>query len=115
MKANDIKNVQYKILEFQLENLFNVYEDSESQKYFYNILKTVNIPKDLNPEVFDFYPVKFGDMWTSIAYKFYGEVSLWWVVCTANQILNPTQQPEVGTIIKIIKSSYIAEILNQLK
>jgi hypothetical protein len=115
MKTNDIKNVQYKIFEPQLENLFNVYEDDESKKYFYNILKTVNIPEDLDAEVFDYYPVKFGDMWTTIAYKFYSNVSLWWVICSANQILDPTKIPEVGTIIKVIKNSYIPEILNQLK
>ena len=51
MKANDIANIQYKIPFSNLENTFNVHQElDEEEKYFYNILKTVNIPEDLDPE-----------------------------------------------------------------
>lgn len=114
MKTNDIPNVQYELESANFENLFNVYQN-EDDGYFYNLLKTVNIPEDLDPTYYDNYAVKFGDMWPTIAYKFYGDVVLWWLVCAANQIDNPTVNPEIGTVIKIIKSEYVPKILDKLK
>jgi hypothetical protein len=115
LKANDIPNIQYKVPSTNLETIFNVYEnDDDNQKYFYNILKTVNIPKDLNPDFYDFYTVKFGDVWPNIAWTFYGNVNLWWLICVTNQIQNPTSFPKPGLIIKIIKTPYITEILNRI-
>lgn len=115
MKANDITQIQYSISESNFENVFNVYEDKNSEKYFYNILKTVIIPEDLDEEYYDNYSVKFGDMWTTISYKFYNDVSLWWVVCVANQIDDATKNPKIGSTIKIIKSQYLPEIINRLE
>jgi hypothetical protein len=114
MKTNDIKDVQYTISDSNFENVFNVYEDKESEKYFYNLLKTVIIPEDLDEEYFDYYAVKFGDMWPTISYKFYNDVTLWWVICSTNQITDATKNPEVGKLIKIIKPRYLPEILNQI-
>ena len=113
MKNKDIPNVQYKITNAHFENLFDVYEE-EDEKYFYNLLKTVNMPKDLDPIYYDNYVVKYGDMWPTISYAFYGNVVLWWLICATNQVMNPTVAPEVGAVIKIIKPSYVPEILNKL-
>jgi len=113
LKTNDIPNVQYKILFSHLENLFNVYEDTDGQ-YFYNILKTVSIPEEIGPEFFDYYTVGQDDMWPIIAYRFYNNVSLWWLICSANQIQDATQKPEAGTVLKIIKNEYVTDILNKI-
>lgn len=113
MKANDIPNIQHEISFANFENLFNVYK-TEDDKFFYNLLKTVNVPEELDPEYYEDYVVKFGDMWPTIAYKFYGNVVLWWLVCTANQIQDPSGTPEVGKKLKIIKREFVTEILNKL-
>ena len=118
MKTNDIQNIQHKIENVNLENIFNVYYDSNlntnDEKYFYNLLKTINFPKDLDPMYYDNYVIKYGDMWPTIAYDFYGNVVLWWLICSANQIQDPTKNPEIGTTIKIIKIQYVPELLNKL-
>lgn len=113
MKANDIPNVQYKLPFSNLENVFNVYKD-EDDKYFYNMLRTVNIPEDLDPQYYDVYTIRYGDMWPTLAWKFYQNVNLWWLICATNQIDNATENPKTGDNIKIIKEGYVTEILNSL-
>ena len=98
-----------------LENIFNVYqEDNVDEKYFYNLLRTVNIPEDLDGQYYDLYTVKTGDIWPNLAWKFYKNVDLWWLICVTNQVQNATEAPKAGKNIKIIKSVYVTEILNQL-
>lgn len=113
MKANDIPNIQYKLKFSNLENIFNVYSEADGQ-YYYNILKTINIPKDMDGSYFDYYVVQTNDIWPTIAYKAYKNVVLWWLVCAANQIIDPTSIPIPGTVLKIIKSQYVSEILTQI-
>lgn len=113
MKTNDITNIQYKIKFANLENIFNIYSEEDGQ-YFYNILKTVNIPKDIDASYFEYYIVKTDDTWPTIAYKAYKNVVLWWLVCAANQIIDPTSIPTPGTTIKIIKSEYVTQILTEI-
>ena len=88
-KQNQIKDVAVKKLSAQnIENLFNIYQRDNGQ-YFYNILKTVNFPDDLDPEIYDQYVTKPKDTWPLIAYNFYKDVRLWWLICAVNQIVNP--------------------------
>lgn len=113
LKTNDIPNVQYEISVSNLENIFNVYED-ENGKYFYNILKTINMPKEIDPEYYDIHVVSTGEMWPTLAYKYYKNVDLWWLVCIANEIQNATENPKPGDRIKIIKRTYVPEVLNKI-
>lgn len=116
IKANDIPNIQYKVPFSNLENIFHVYQENEDgdNKYFYNLLRTVNIPENLDPELYDLYTVRFGDVWPNIAWKFYKDVDLWWLICVTNQIQDATQTPKPGENIKIIKAGYVTEILNRI-
>ena len=114
-KQNEIKDVAIKKLSAQnLENLFYIFEKEDGQ-YFYNILKTVNVPEDIAPNVYSQYEVVPKDTWPLIAYKFYKDVRLWWLVCSVNQIINPVKQPESGTIIKILKPYIVRNILSDIK
>ena len=114
-KQNEIKDVAVKKISAQLlENLFNVYltEDSE---YFYNIIKTVNFPEDISPILFTQYATKPKDTWPLISYNFYNDVRLWWIVCSANNIINPVEQPIPGTVLNILKPDIVRDVLNKLK
>lgn len=113
MKTNDIPRVQYKISTANFENVLDVFTDTDGQ-YFYNLLKTLNVPEDLDPDYYDIHIVKYGDMWPTIAYKYYGNVVLWWLVCATNQIQDPSTNPLVGSSIKIIKPHYVTKILSDL-
>lgn len=114
-KQNEIKTEGIDKLSAQnLENLFYVFQNDKGQ-YFYNINKTVNFPEDLDPTLYFQYETKPKDTWTTISYEYYGDIRLWWVICSANQILDPTKHPEPGTILKVILPDIIRNILTQLK
>jgi len=73
MKQNDIINnkidVTLKKLDSQnLENLWNIHT-TEDGEYFYNLLKTVNFPSDLDPTIYGTYTTVPGDTWPLIAWK----------------------------------------------
>lgn len=114
MKTNDIPRVQYKTTTGHFENILNVYTD-KNDKYFYNLLKTVYVPEDLDSDYYVLHTVKFGEMWPTISYKYYGDVVLWWIICATNQIEDATKNPIPGTIIKIIKPHYVTKILNEIE
>ena len=114
-KQNDIKDVVLEKLSAQhLENLFYVHKN-EYGDYFYNIIKTVNFPEEIDPTFYTQYETKPKDTWTVIAHEFYNDITLWWIVCSANRIMNPVKQPEPGTILKILQPGIVRNILNKLK
>ena len=57
-KQNEINDVAIKKLSAQnLENLFYVFQRDNGQ-YFYNVLKTVNFPEDIDPTLYSQYETK---------------------------------------------------------
>lgn len=112
MKIKDIKT-DLDITSNNYENIFNVYTDKDGF-YFFNLLKKVDFPSDLDPNVFDFYQIQPDDFYPIIAYKFYKDVKLFWIICAANQIDDPTSVPEIGSVIKIIKPEYLRNILTTI-
>jgi hypothetical protein len=52
-----------------------------------------------------------GDRLDTIAYQFYGDQSLWWIVATANNIHDPSFSVTDGTILRLPKD-YIS-LINQ--
>lgn len=114
MKQNDINsNDVIKLVAQNLENLFNIYPD-EDGTYFYNILKTVNFPKDLQPSIYSVYSTLPGDTWPLIAWKHYKDVKLWWIVCMVNNINNPIELPTPGTLLKILDTNVVREVLSEI-
>lgn len=99
---------------FRYENIFKVYQTSNSNHYFYNILTKVHIPEDLDPSVY--YEILINDRrpWTIISFGEYGTMNLWWLIVLANQIDNPILFPPSGSKLKIIKKEYISQILNSI-
>lgn len=48
-----------------------------------------------------------------LAYKFYGDVTLWWVLCLFNKIHNPLTDMVIGQILKIPKKSLVIEAMTK--
>jgi nucleoid-associated protein YgaU len=110
MKRNDIIDIPDKIFFQNYENLFKVYQ-TDNGDYFYNILRNVNIPIDLNSEYYHTYITAPGDTWTLIAYEIYDDVRLWWILCLVNKIKNPLLLPEPGTELKILTPTIAQQLL----
>lgn len=112
MYQNDFTDLP-KLNNENYENIFQVYTD-EDKKYFYNILQTIAVPSSLPEGYFDYYQTKYGDTWPLISYKVYRTPNLWWLILPFNNILDPTQMPENGTKLKILKVQYARNVLNQI-
>lgn len=113
MKHNDVKNVSLKLTPQNYENIFNVYR-TEDGFYFYNILRTINFPEDLDPTNYTTYTTKHGDMWPMISWNAYRTVKLWWLICAVNQIIDPSAPPVPGTELKILRATVVRNILGNI-
>lgn len=113
MKYSDITAKNIDISKENLENFFNIYENIDGL-YFFNMLKTVYIPEDLDPDVYIIYTIKPQDTWYLISYINYSTIKLWWLVCCTNNIINPLTLPVEGVNIKIIKPEYVSNIISKL-
>lgn len=95
------------------EQIFNMYKDENH--FAYNIIKTVRIPENLDPDMF-FYTRVSGRMnWTQISFEHYGSINLWWLICLVNGIQNPVSVPAPGLVIKIINREYVKDIMGQIQ
>jgi hypothetical protein len=112
MYQNNISDLP-RLKQTNIENIFNVYTD-ENDRYYYNILQTVVIPKNLPDGYYIEYIVKYGDTWPFISYKNYATPNLWWVVLDTNNILDATVIPSPGSTLKILKIDFVNSILNQI-
>ncbi len=101
------------LVDFALENIFNVYKDGDY--YAYNLLKTVRIPADLDPEAFTYVRIDGKLSWTQISQLEYGTIRLWWLICITNGILNPVKLPKPGLVIKVLKPKLIQGVLQSIK
>ena len=103
-----------KLSSYRFENFFKVYEDTDYKWLFYNILKNISIFPANDPSVEDDYVIQGHDTWVYISYKYYNTMDLWWLVCEYNGITNPTEFPETGSTIKLLKSNYVYSVLSEL-
>lgn len=111
MKQNQIKELS-RLNAGNLENIFNVYQDSEGM-YFYNLLQTVVFPSNLPANLFSDYTSKYGDTWPYISFKTLNNPNLWWIILLANNLQDPTKQIPPGTTIKIPVIGVVQEIISQ--
>lgn len=116
MKISDItiKNEDYDITDENFENVLGVFTDDDGY-YFFNLLSTVTFPEDMDPETYGVYRVLPDDFYTTISYKFYGTIKLWWIICAANQVLDPTSPPPIGVYLRIPKTSVVTQVLTTIK
>jgi LysM repeat protein len=54
-----------------------------------------------------------GDRLDTLAYQYYGDQSLWWIIATANNIHDPSFSVEDGTILRVPKN-YL-EVVNNFR
>ena len=66
-------------------NLFDVV--NKGSKSYFNICRGINFKNidSTDPSMFRDYTIVEDDSWTSISYKFYHTVELWWLICKFNR------------------------------
>lgn len=102
------------LTDYNFENIFNIYQ--EKGHYFYNLLNTINFPEQskLRPELYSEYTIHANDIWSTISYKLYGSISIWWILCILNRIENPLVMPPPGTKIIVFTVEAINQVLQTM-
>ena len=75
---------------------FPIYYNNEDNKW---VTGTTAYLK--NDTSYNNYEVIAGDTYDNLALFFYNNPTLYWVICSFNQIADPFKEPEVGTILRI--------------
>jgi len=112
MNQNSIQTLP-SLTDENYEQIFNVYQDNNGY-YYYNLLQSVIIPANLPPGFYTKYNVVNGDTWPYISYKNYNTPNLWWVITSANNIIDPTSIPEPGTALYILDPDIVSRILDKV-
>lgn len=112
MKQNSFKDLP-RLTNENYENIFNIFTDKDD-RYFYNLLQTIEFPQNLPDGYFITYNIKYGDTWPFISYKVYNTPNVWWIILLANKIDNPITSLVPGTSIKIPKIEVVKIILAEL-
>ena len=102
------------LTEYKLENIFKVYRNTEGY-YYYNILKTINIPDNIDISMYDKIRINQKLPYTAISYSQYKTIDLWWLICMVNKISNPLELVAPGTVLKIIKPGEIPRLMDAIK
>lgn len=110
-KHNDIDEL-FNLSDNRYENIFNM--GTNNNYFFYNIIKTVKFPKELDSSIFDYRIINQKKPYTSVSYDVYGTQNLWWLILLSNNITNPVDVITPGTRLKIIKSKFVKDIINTI-
>lgn len=100
---------------YDFEQIFKMCYDSDKQAYFYNLLKTVNIPNKIDSTLYMTIPVPTRTSMTKLSHSIYGTMKLWWLICTVNNIDNPVKFIPGGTLIKVIRPKHVSYIIKLIK
>jgi len=99
--------------DYSFENIFTVHQDGEH--YFYNLLRTINFPEDIDSSLFVNYRVKSNMPLTTLSYNVYNTPKLWWLIVLVNRIDNPISFIKPGTLLKVVKPEQVNEIIQTIK
>ena len=100
---------------YRYENIFKVYKAGSKDFFYYNILKKITLPDDLNNTYFDFIVLNKNTPLTTISYEIYGTTYLWWLILVVNKIDNPVKSLPVGKKIRFIKNKFIKDVIDNIK
>ena len=116
MNITDLKlpeNISSEISDRNIETKIPVAVDKNGMLFF-NLMSKVSIPYNINPVFYDLYTPKKNESFQTIAYKFYGNIKLWWVICETNKLFNITEGAAADVPLKIIKKQYIYDIIKEI-
>jgi len=111
----------YDITDKRLNNLsqlklFGVLNDPVTNEKVLNIFSSYTVNSKVNSVLYyDLYDVGDDEWWDDISHKYYGTVNLWWMIVMFNDVVNPFEFLEVGIQIKILKPSYIYQVIKEIK
>lgn len=101
--------------EFKLERIFNVYKQSGGKFFYYDLLNTINFPGEIDNDSYETYYTQADEPWTTMSFKFYQRIDLWWIIACINQIDDTFTPLPAGYKLMIPKSEVIRTIIDEIK
>lgn len=95
---------------------YNILQDRETSEKFLNIWRAFTITSDVQDSLtyFNLYEITDGDWWDNISAQYYGTPYLWWTIALINTIVNPFEALIPGTQIRILKETYLYQLLKEV-
>lgn len=100
--------------QYRYENIFKIYETGNKDFFYYNILKKIRLPDDLDDNLVNTVAYNEALPVTTLSYRIYGTTYLWWLIMVVNKISNPAKISG-GTRIKYIKKEYLKPTIDSIK
>lgn len=100
------------------ENIFNMYEgvNSNNNSYvFYNIFNKVSLSDDIDPNVFELFVIPSSMPLTTVSFRVYQSMYLWWLIALTNNIRNPVRLLTPGSVIRVIKPEFLNLVLASIQ
>tara|TARA_E500000318_G_C3472461_1_gene177069 strand:- start:215 stop:577 length:363 start_codon:yes stop_codon:yes gene_type:complete len=101
--------------QFRYENIFKVYQTGEKNYFYYNIVKKIEIPDDIEQRFFNYITLQKNMPLTAISYDIYGTMELWWLLLIVNNIQNPVKNLPSGEKIKYILPEIVPSFVENIK
>ena len=107
--GNRLSNISYL-------KLFNMLQDADGTKYL-NIWRSFVLNEDVTSDTvfYDTYDVSNEDWWDNISYIHYETPGFWWVVAMMNDVVNPFEELEPGSNIKILRGEYLYQLIKEME
>ena len=104
---------------FSYEKIFKIHTTTKENKefYFYNILRKISLPDELDADAVSYYDVKTSMPLTTISYEIYDDMRLWWLIFFLNEetvTKNGLFVVSGGTQLRFLRSEYLPTILSQI-
>jgi hypothetical protein len=105
-KYEDINKGNY-LSDSSMLRLFPILNNEE--EYVYNIFRPYIVREDIfNDKNFDIITLSTCNWWENIAYSYYYDAKLWWVLAITNKITNPFEEISDGDKVYELKRNFIS-------
>lgn len=97
--------------------LFNILLDDDRETQFMNIFRSYILNDEVFTETqfYDTYEVSNGEFWDNISWNLYQTPYLWWIIAILNNTVNPFEEIEDGTLLKVLRSDFIYSLTKDLE
>lgn len=99
---------------YDMANMFSAYR--EGDEYFFYLGRTLTFDniESLSEKFVTKHTWRDEDTWYKLAHLYYENSKLWWIICRANNVSNPFEFPEVGTIVNVPNKSVVNSIISKI-
>lgn len=100
------------------ERIFKLYVTQNNGKdfYFYNILKRITMPENIDSSILSVYRTRSSLPLTIISYNIYGDIRLWWLILLINkqEIGNDIFVVPGDLELKYIKREFLTSVFQEI-